>query len=217
LKTDSEIREDVIKELQWEPRVSNPEAIGVAVVDGAVTLTGHVSSYAEKLAAVKAAERVSGVRAVANQIEVRLLDDKRDDGDIARAIAHILEWNTNIPEDRVKARVEHGWVTLEGVVDHAYQRDEVERMVRHARGVIGVTNSIEVRPKVTAKEVEKRIAETFKRHAELDANNIRVEVLDHTARLYGHVHSIHEAEVAQEAAAAAPGVARVESYLTVLP
>ena len=217
MKTDSEIREDVIKELQWEPRVSNPEAIGVAVVDGAVTLTGHVSSYAEKLAAARAAERVSGVRAVANEIEVRLLDDKRDDGDIARAIAHILEWNTNIPEDRVKARVEHGWVTLEGVVDHAYERDEVERMVRHVRGVIGVTNSIEVRPKVTAKEVEKRIAETFKRHAELDANNIRVEVSDHTARLYGHVHSIHEAEVAQEAAAAAPGVARVESYLSVLP
>jgi osmotically-inducible protein OsmY len=217
MKTDSEIREDVIKELQWEPRISNPEAIGVAVVDGAVTLTGHVSSYAEKLAAAKAAERVSGVRAVGNQIEVRLVDDKRDDGDIARAIAHILEWNTNIPEDRVKARVEHGWVTLEGVVDHAYQRDEVERMVRHVRGVVGITNNIEVRPQVTAREVEKSIAETLKRHAELDANNIRVEVSDHTARLYGHVHSIHEAEVAREAAAAAPGVGRVESFLTVLP
>jgi osmotically-inducible protein OsmY len=217
MKTDSEIREDVIKELQWEPRISNPEAIGVAVVDGAVTLTGHVSSYAEKLAAAKAAERVSGVRAVGNQIEVRLVDDKRDDGDIARAIAHILEWNTNIPEDRVKARVEHGWVTLEGVVDHAYQRDEVERMVRHVRGVVGITNNIEVRPQVTAREVEKSIAETLERHAELDANNIRVEVSDHTARLYGHVHSIHEAEVAREAAAAAPGVGRVESFLTVLP
>ena len=217
MKTDSEIREDVIKELQWEPRISNPDAIGVAVVDGAVTLTGHVSSYAEKLAAAKAAERVYGVKAVANEIEVRITDDKRDDSDIARAIAHILEWNTNIPEGQVKARVEHGWVTLEGVVDHKYQRDEVERMVRHVRGVVGITNSIEIRPRVTAQEVERKIAETFQRHAELDAKSIRVEVSDHIARLYGHVHSMREAEAAQEAAAAAPGVARVESYLTVLP
>src|SRR5438132_11183243 len=107
MKSDTEIRDDVIKELRWDPQIYDPEAIGVAVVDGAVTLTGHVSSYAEKLAAAKAAERVSGVRAVGNQIEVRLVDDKRDDGDIARALAHILEGNTNIPEDRVKARVEH--------------------------------------------------------------------------------------------------------------
>ena len=104
MKTDSDIREDVIKELRWDPRVPNPDAIGVAAEDGAVTLTGHVSTYPEKLAAAKAGERVYGVKAVANQLEVRLTD-KHDDSDIAKAIAHVLDWNTNIPTGHVRARV----------------------------------------------------------------------------------------------------------------
>ena len=217
MKNDDEIREDVIKELQFDPRISRPEAIGVAVVDGAVTLTGHVSTYSEKLAAAKAAERVYGVRAVANEIEVRLTDDKRDDGDIARAIAHVLDWNTNIPTGKVKARVENGWVTMEGVVEYAHQRNEVERMVRHVRGVIGITNNIQVRPPATEQNLQARIAEALRRHAELDARSISVEVNDHTARLYGHVHSIHELSAARAAAASAPGIERVESHLTVIP
>jgi osmotically-inducible protein OsmY len=216
MKTDSEIREDVIRELELEPRIPNPEAIGVAVMDGAVTLTGHVSTYSEKLAAAEAAERVYGVKAVANDLEVRLTD-KRDDSDIAKAIAHVLDSNTNIPTGQVKARVEHGWVTLEGAVDYSYQRDEVERMVRHVRGVVGVLNNIEVKPPVSPAEVETRIAEALRRSAEVDARRIRVEVSDHTARLYGHVHSLREAEAARAAAAAAPGIARVESHLSVTP
>ena len=216
MKTDSDIREDVIKELRWDPKVPNPDAIGVAVEDGAVTLTGHVSTYPEKLAAAKAAERVYGVKAVANQLEVRLTD-KRDDSDIAKAIAHILDWNTNIPTGTVQARVEHGWVTLEGVGEYWYQRDEVERQVRHVRGVIGVTNDVDVRPAVSAVQVEEQIDEALRRQADLDARNIRVEVSDHTARIYGHVHSVHEAQAIRKAAAAAPGVARVESYVTVTP
>lgn len=216
MKTDSDIREDVIKELRWDPKVPNPDAIGVAVEDGAVTLTGHVSSYSEKLGAAKAAERVYGVKAVANQLEVRLTD-KRDDSDIAKAIAHILDWNTNIPTSQVRGRVEHGWVTLEGVVEYPYQRDEVERMVRHVRSVIGVTNDVEVRPAASAVQVEEQIEEALRRQAELDTRSVRVEVSDHTARVYGHVHSLHEADVIRKAAAAAPGIARVESYVAVTP
>ena len=216
MKTDSDIREDVIKELRWDPKVPNPDATGVAVEDGAVTLTGHVSTYPEKLGAAKAAERVYGVKAVANQLEVRLTD-RRDDSDIAKAIAHILDWNTNIPTGKVLARVEHGWVTLEGVVEYPYQRDEVERQVRHVRSVIGVTNDVEVRPAVSAVQVEEQIEEALRRQADLDARSIRVEVSDHTARIYGHVHSVHEAQAIRKAAAAAPGVARVESYVTITP
>ena len=216
MKTDSDIREDVIKELRWDPRVPNPDAIGVAVEDGAVTLTGHVSNYPEKLAAAKAAERVYGVKAVANQLEVHLTD-KHDDSDIAKAIAHVLDWNTNFPTGQVRARVEHGWVTLEGVVEYPYKRDEVERQVRHVRGVIGVINDVDVRAAVSAVQVEEQIEEALRRQADLDARSIRVEVSDHTARIYGHVHSMHEAQAIRKAAAAAPGVARVESYVTVTP
>jgi osmotically-inducible protein OsmY len=217
MKSDAEIRDDVINELQWDPQVSDPEAIGVAVVDGAVTLTGHVPTYAEKLAAARAAERVYGVKAVANDIKVKLSGVPRDDSDIARAIAHVLEWNVQVPEGKVKARVESGWVTLEGEVDYDFQRREVERMVRQVRGVIGVTNSITIKPPASAERVQEVIEETFKREAQVDARHIKVEVSDHTARLYGHVHSLKEASAAAAAAAAAPGVAKVESHLVVSP
>lgn len=217
MKSDTEIRDDVINELRWDPQVSNADAIGVAVVDGAVTLTGHTSTYAEKLAAARAAERVYGVKAVANELKVKLTGAPRDDSDIARAIAHVLENNVQIPEGRVHARVENGWVTLDGEADHDFQRREVERMVRHVRGVIGVTDLIAVRPPAIPERVEAVIEETFKREAEVDARHIRVEVSDHTAKLYGHVHSLQEAMAAQAAAAAAAGIAVVESHLVVSP
>ena len=139
------------------------------------------------------------------------------DADIARAIAHVLDWNTNVPAAQVKAVVENGWVTLEGVVEYSFQRDEVERMVRNVRGVLGVTNNIEVRPPVSADDVQALITETLKRQAELDARRIRVEVTDHTAHLYGHVHSVREAAAARAAASRAPGIARVEDHLAVVP
>jgi len=217
MKSDSEIREDVIRELRWDPQVRDPEAIGVAVKDGAVTLTGHTSTYAEKLAAVRAAARVYGVKAFADELVVRLAEDPRDDSDIAQAIAHVLEWNTQIPTGKVHARVQAGWVTLEGHVDWDYQRREVERMVRHVRGVVGVTNSIAVEPPVRPDEVAAKIEDAFKREAEVDARHVRVEMSDHTAKLYGHVHSINEATAAAAAAASAPGVATVENHLVVSP
>ena len=145
------------------------------------------------------------------------LGDPRDDSDIARAIAHVLEWNTQIPDGTVHARVQGGWVTLDGQVGFDYQRREVERMVRHVRGVVAVTNDIEVTPPVSIGRVEAEIEDAFRRAAEVDARRIRVEVSDHTAKLYGHVHTLTEATAAATAAAAAPGVARVDSHLVVSP
>lgn len=217
MKTDTEIKDDVIEELRWDPQILDPEAIGVAVSDGAVTLTGTVTSYAEKLAAARAAERVYGVKAVANDLKVQLPGSPRDDSDIARAIAHVLQWNVQIPEGRVRARVENGWVTLDGEVDYEFQRREVERMVRQVRGVTGVLDNIRVVPTASPEAVAAQIEETFKREAEIDARHIRVEVTGHTAKLYGHVHSLKEANAARAAAAAAPGVASVESHLVISP
>ncbi len=217
MKSDAEIGDDVINELYWDPQVTEPEAISVAVRDGAVTLTGHVPSYAEKLAAARAAERVYGVKAVANDLKVQFSRAPRDDSDIARAIAHILEWNVQIPEGKVHARVENGWVTLDGEVEWGFQRHEVERMVRQVRGVIGVTDTIVVKPSASPQSVQAVIEETFKREAEIDARHVRVEVSDHTAKLYGHVHSLQEANAARAAAAAARGISRVESHLVISP
>lgn len=217
MKSDSEIREDVIRELRWDPQITDPEAIGVAVKDGAVTLTGHTPTYSEKLAAARAAERVYGVKAVANDIKVKLSGEPRDDSDIAQAIAHVLENNTRIPEGKVHARVQAGWVTLDGEVEWDYQRREVERMVRNVRGVVGITNIIVVKPRVSPGQIQAKIEEAFKREAEIDARHIWVQVSDHTARIYGHVHSLTEASAATTAAASAPGVANVESHLVVSP
>jgi osmotically-inducible protein OsmY len=217
MKSDSEIKEDVTNELLWDPQITEPEAIGVAVQDGAVTLTGHVSTYAQRLAAARAAERVYGVKAVANDLEVKLSGSPRDDSDIARAIAHVLEWNVQVPGGKVHARVSDGWVTLAGEVEYEYQRHEVERMVRNVRGVAGVTDLVTVKPPVSPVKVQAVIEDALKREAEVDARHIRVEVSDHTAKLYGQVHSLQEAAAARAAAAAAPGVAMVESHLSVSP
>ncbi|HEY3648511.1 MAG TPA: BON domain-containing protein [Streptosporangiaceae bacterium] len=217
MKSDSEIRDDVIDELRWDPQITDPDAIGVAVKDGAVTLTGHVPTYAEKLAAARAAERVYGVKAVANDLQVKLAGAPRDDSDLAVAIAHVLENNVQVPEGRVHARVSSGWVTLDGEVNYDYQRREVERMVRQVRGVVGVTDNITVKPPASPDRVQQMIEEALRREAELDARSIRVEVSDHTAKLYGQVHSIHEASAARAAAASAPGVATVDSHLIISP
>jgi osmotically-inducible protein OsmY len=144
MKPDAKVREDVIRQLQWEVQVPDPDAIGVAVKDGAVTLTGHVITYAQKLAAVHAAERVHGVKTVADELAVHLRGE-RDDEDIARAIAHVLESNIHLPGDKVHAQVKNRWVTLEGEVDDPHQRSEVERMTRNVGGITGIANSIRVK------------------------------------------------------------------------
>jgi osmotically-inducible protein OsmY len=141
MKPDAKVKEDVIRQLQWDAQVPDPDAIGVAVEDGAVTLTGHVTKYAQRLAAVHAAERVHGVKAVADELTVHL-PGERDDEDIARAIAHVLTSNIHIPEGRVHAEVKDRWVRLEGEVDYPGQQHEIERMIRNVGGVAGITNGI---------------------------------------------------------------------------
>jgi osmotically-inducible protein OsmY len=213
---DKVIQEAVMRELDWDPKVDAAH-IGVSVKNGAVTLTGHVSSYSEKLAAVKAAERVYGVKAVADEIKVRLpTSDVRDDTDIAEEIARELQWNTLVP-DTVHAEVRNGIVTLRGDVEWAYQREEAERAVRDLTGVTGVTNLITVKPRVKAADIEQRIKEAIERAASLDARQIRVTTTNGTVHLQGHVHSLFEKKVAEEAAKAAPGIVKVENEIVVTP
>jgi osmotically-inducible protein OsmY len=217
MKTDAEIKEDVIRELRWDLQITDPDAIGVAVKDGAVTLSGHTPTYAEKLAAARAAERVYGVKAVANDLKVQLPGMPRDDSEIAAAIAHVLDNNVQIPGGQVHARVQNGWVTLDGDVKYDFQRREVERMVRNVRDVVGVTDLITVTPPASPERIQEAIEDTFRREAEVDARHVSVDITDHTARLYGHVHSVKEASAARAAAAAAPGIAKAETHLLISP
>src|SRR6202012_3865184 len=184
MKSDPRTGEEVIEGRRGDPRGTDPEAVGVAVKDGAVTLTGAMSTYAQKFAAVRAASRVYGVKTVADELTVKPTGEPRDDSDIARAIAHILDNNTQIPEGKVHAQVRAGWVPLNGEVEWQYQRLEVERMVQHVHGVVGISNNIIVTPKVSPCQVQAKIEEAFKREAEIDARHISVAISDHTARPY---------------------------------
>jgi osmotically-inducible protein OsmY len=216
MKTDLELKADVERELEWEPSV-NASAIGVAVRDGVVTITGEASSYVEKWQAVKAAERVQGVRAVADEIMVRLPDDHtRTDTDLARAAATALEWDTSVPKT-VTVTVEHGYVTLHGEVEWEYQRQAAERAVRNLMGVRGVNNLITLKPRVSTTAVRSKILAALSRQAALDARHIEVKTDDGTVVLTGHAHSRYEAEAAARAAWATPGVRMVENRIEVVP
>jgi len=214
---DLTIKEDVEAELQWEPSI-DAAVIGVAVKDGVVTLSGRVPSYDQKMAAARAAARVRGVKAVANELEVGVpAAEERTDEDIARAVANALTWNTAIPADKVKAQVSRGWVTLEGTVEWYYQKEAAERAVRPIRGVKGVTNNIVVKPTVSAAVVKSQIEAALKRSAEIDAQRITVETRGDTVILRGRVRAEVERHEAERAAWAAPGVAKVENYIIIEP
>ena len=215
--TDRELQQDVLRELEWEPSVDGAH-IGVAVKQGVVTLTGHVSSYAEKYAAEKAAKRVHGVRAVANELDVKLPgSSQRTDEDIAAAAVSALRANTLVPDDKIKVTVNGGWVTLEGEAEWQYEKDAAEEAVRYLTGVKGVTNLINVKPRANPQDIKAKIEDALKRTAELDAQRISVEADGGKVILRGTVRSWAERETAERETWSAPGVWSVENYITVEP
>jgi len=211
---DFDLRQDVLDELDFDPSI-NAAQIGVAVEKGIVTLSGHVSSYAEKIAAERIALRVRGVRGVAQEIEVRYPDEKKDaDDEIAQRAAKILEWDSGVPLNKIKVKVERGYITLSGAVDWQFQRKAAETAVHKLSGVRGVINTIVVHPSVDAFDIKRRIENALKRNAELEADEIRVTASEGRVTLEGKVHAWSEREIAQQAAWAAPGVVSVDDRLT---
>jgi len=211
---DLELRQLVIDELDFEPSI-NAANIGVSVEKGVVTLTGHVASYVEKIAAERAAERVKGVKAIAQEIEVRYPDhQKRSDDEIAQRAVNILHWSVQVPEGSIHVKVEKGWVTLGGAVEWQYQRLAAESSVRKLSGISGVSNLIEIRPRVAAADVHRKIMDSLERNAEIEANSIRVIVDNDKVTLEGKVKAWYERGLAERAAWSAPGVKVVEDRLT---
>lgn len=214
--TDSQLRQDVIDELEFDPSFSG-EHIGVAVDKNVVTLTGHVNSYAEKLAAIAAARRVKGVHAIAENIEVRYaFQNKTADDQIAKRASDILNWDVLVPSNRVDILVEEGWVTLSGNVDWYFQKTAAEDDVRKLSGVRGVTNKIAIKSSADLANVKSKIESALKRRAEVEANAIRVTIHDgNKVILEGKVDNWEERRAAENAAWSAPGVASVEDRLTI--
>lgn len=215
MKTDAQIKRDVQDELIWEPSIDETR-IGVSVEDGVVTLSGEVDSYAKKIAAEKAAKRVKGVRAVAEDIIVNYgMEEEKSDTEIAKAVVNALKWHASVPEEAVIPKVENGWVYLSGQVRWGYQKESAKNAVKDLSGVKGVINSITISQGVEPLEVKKRIKEAFERSADLEARGIKVLTEGHTVTLEGTVHSLKEKEEAERTAFNAPGVYEVKNNLVV--
>ena len=217
MKTDMELRRDVQAQLDWDPRFDARD-IALGVKDGVVTLTGTVGCYAERAAAEEATQTVAGVRAIANDIEIGLQESsRRDDPEIAASALLALKSHASVPADSIKVIVSNGWITLEGDVSMRFQADLAEKTVQNLWGVKGVINNIRLRKPslITVSEVKAKIEDAFRRHAQLDADTIRVSLDDETLILSGEVHSLRERNDAEAAAWAAPGVTKVDNRIHV--
>ncbi len=213
--TDIQLRQDILDELEFEPSIDAAN-IGVAFDDGVVTLTGHVSSYAQKLTAEAAVRRVRGVRAIAEEIEVRHAGERQtSDDEIAKRAIDSFRWNTSVPDEKVKITVDDGWIKLTGEVDWQFQRVAAENALRNLWGVVGVSNLIAVKPRVQATDIKGKIEAALKRRAEVEANAIRVSVLNDKVTLDGKVDNWDERRAIENAAWSAPGVRLVEDHLTI--
>lgn len=216
-RTDVVLQKDVLDELAWDGHVRANE-IGVSVKDGIVTLTGAADSYLARMAAQDAAHRVHGVRAVVNEITVRLpAFAERTDEDIARATLNTLAWDAAVPMDRLEITVTEGWVTLRGEVQWHFQREAAERVVRRLSGVRGITDLISVQPQPMPTDIHRQIEQALLRNAEVNAKRVQVEVKDSVAVLTGSVGSYVEKQAAVRAALAAPGITAVENHIVVEP
>lgn len=214
-KSDSDLQRDVQEELEWEPRVDHAD-IGVSVTDGVVALNGYVKTYAEKIAAERAAMRVEGVTAVADEVKVRFASDsKLADHEIAKRILDLFRYNVLVPETGIQVTVEKGWVKLSGEVEWRYQSDEAARAAGTISGVTGVANLITIRSKANVSDVRRRIEDAFKRQAGLDAASVTISASGHKVTLGGKVKAWHERKLAEQAAWAAPGVTQVEDHIVI--
>jgi osmotically-inducible protein OsmY len=215
VKTDSQLKTDILAELKYEPSVKATD-IGVLVKNGTLTLNGFVSSYWEKWAAVSAAKRVAGVKAIADDIEVRLPSSyHHSDGDIAAAAASQIEWCTSLPADAIKITVREGQITLEGTLEWWYQKNTAEMAIKYLVGVKGVTNLLEIKPKLSESGIEKAINLAFERSALLDSNKIQVAIFGDKVILSGEVRNHAERDEAERVAWAASGVSSVDNQITV--
>lgn len=216
--TDAQLRRDIIDEFEFDP-VFDGEHIGVAVDNNVVSLSGHVSSYAEKIAAIAAVQRVKGVHAVTENIEVRDPFQKQNSDDqIAKRASDILNWDVLIPKDSVNVLVQHGWVTLSGRVDGYFSKAAAEDDMRKLSGVVGVTNKITIRqPGLDRSSVKAKIEAALRQHAQVEANAIHVTVQNgNKVTLEGKVNSLDERRAVENAAWSAAGVAAVEDRLTIV-
>jgi osmotically-inducible protein OsmY len=217
MKSDYDLQKDVTDQLKWDLFV-NVSDFGVSVKEGVVTLSGIVESYAQKLAAEKAVKKVSGVKAIALDVQVGDSPEmNKTDAEIAKAVLEALKWHSAVPEKNIQVKVENGMVTLEGEVEWAFQRHSATDAVAHLSGVRNVRNHIAIKPKVIPFDVKHKIIAAFKRSANLDTSKISVEVLGHKVILRGKVRSFAEKENALEAAWSAPGISSVECYLEIEP
>ena len=216
MRTDMELQKDVVEELRWEPRLKEDE-IGIAVKDGVVTLTGFVPDYAQRRTAAKAAERVAGVRAVAQELVVKVPElFHRSDTELAHQVVNALFWDVEVPNQKIQAKVEDGWVTLEGAVDWQFQRNAAERAVRYLAGIKGVRNMVTIAPMASPYDVAQRIKAALHRTADVEAKRVQVTATDGKVVLTGTVRSWPERADIERAAWSASGVMSVDDRLAVV-